>query len=82
MVSLFLKIAFHIVLLSCLHWLTRIDATQKWRIFVIVRKANCTVPLTIYNPSSNFFTIEDRGVLAKGGQKQTESHRFELCSSN
>ena len=24
-----------------------------------MRKANCTVPLTIYNPSSNFFTIEE-----------------------
>jgi hypothetical protein len=40
MVSLFWKIAFHIVLIVCIGK-RELDATQKWRIFVIVRKANC-----------------------------------------
>ena len=39
MVSLFWKIAFHIVLIVCIGQ-RELDATQKWRIFVIVRKAN------------------------------------------
>jgi hypothetical protein len=48
MVSLFWKIAFHIVLIVCIGS-RELDATQKRRIFVIVRKANCSTRGSIWS---------------------------------